>query len=78
MDWDFDDKLARFDGNEWIVYNTSNSGLPSAKIHSIAIDNSDNIWIGTENGLAVYNNNGINLVIKESNKDRKSNPKIFN
>ena len=35
---------------EWLVYNTSNSGLPSNRISAIAIDKSGNKWIGTEGG----------------------------
>jgi hypothetical protein len=39
-----------FDGNNWDVYNTSNSDLPDNGILSIAIDGSGNIWIGTGSG----------------------------
>ncbi len=30
--------LAKFDGVNWTVYNTSNSGLPSDSVIAIAID----------------------------------------
>jgi hypothetical protein len=30
--------LAKFDGVNWTVYNTSNSGLPSNDVSAIAID----------------------------------------
>jgi hypothetical protein len=39
--------LAMFDGIDWKVYNTSNSGLPDNNVRSIAIDGSGNKWIGT-------------------------------
>ena len=42
---------------EWIVYNTSNSGLPSNSVRSIAIDGTGNKWIGTagaDSGLAKF------------------------
>jgi hypothetical protein len=39
---------------EWIVYNTSNSGLPSNNVLSIAIDGAGNKWIGTRGGLAKF------------------------
>ena len=39
--------LAKYDGTNWTVYNTSNSGLPDNRVHSIAIDGSGNKWIGT-------------------------------
>ncbi len=40
-------RAAKFDGTNWIVYNTSNSGLPNDFISSLAIDNNGNIWIGS-------------------------------
>jgi len=46
--------LAKFDGVNWTVYNTSNSGLPSNSVSSIIIDASDNKWIGTGAGLAKF------------------------
>jgi len=38
--------LAKFDGQNWTVYNRSNSPLPSNDIAEIAIDGSGNKWIG--------------------------------
>lgn len=32
---------------EWIVYNSSNSGLPSDNVYTLAIDGSGNKWMGT-------------------------------
>jgi ligand-binding sensor domain-containing protein len=41
---------------EWIVYNTSNSNITSNNIYSLAIDNSDHLWIGTwGDGIGYYN-----------------------
>jgi hypothetical protein len=39
---------------EWIIYNISNSGLPSNNIFAIAIDGQGNKWIGTGWGLAKF------------------------
>jgi hypothetical protein len=39
---------------EWIVYNTSNSGLPDNSVSAIAIDAQGNKWIGTLGGLAKF------------------------
>lgn len=39
---------------EWITYSSSNSGLPSNIVRSIAIDGSGNKWIGTDKGLAKF------------------------
>lgn len=39
---------------QWIVYNTSNSGLPVDRVWQIAIDSENNKWIGTDwSGLAL-------------------------
>ncbi len=55
MDWDLWGGLAKFDGTNWTVYNTSNSGLPDNYVSSIAIDGSGNKWIGTwHGGLAKF------------------------
>ena len=54
MDWDFGYGLAKFDGTNWTVYNTSNSGLPDNHVSSLAIDGSGNKWIGTWDGLAKF------------------------
>jgi hypothetical protein len=51
--------LGRFDGDRWQVYNTENSGLPHNEVNSMDIDRAGNLWIGTEEGLAVFNENGI-------------------
>jgi ligand-binding sensor domain-containing protein len=42
--------LAKFDGINWTVYNTSNSGLPDNYVRAIAIDGQGNKWIGTDGG----------------------------
>ncbi|MCX8159293.1 MAG: two component regulator propeller domain-containing protein, partial [Candidatus Pacearchaeota archaeon] len=42
--------LAKFDGTNWIVYNTSNSGLPNNYVFAIEIDAQGNMWIGTGGG----------------------------
>ena len=51
--------LAKFDGTLWKIFNTSNSGLPDDWVSSIAIDEHENIWVGTGEGLAVYREGGI-------------------
>ena len=48
--------LAKFDGTDWKVYNTSNSPIPGNLIRTIAIDRDGNKWIGTlYDGLAKFN-----------------------
>lgn len=51
-------------GPQWITYTTGNSGLPSNTIQSIAVDNYNNIWIGTPRALAKFNGN--NWVVYDS------------
>lgn len=53
--------LVSDDGNDLIAeYNTSNSGLLSDEIQSIAIDeNSGTVYVGTENGLTSFSTNAV-------------------
>lgn len=44
-------------GPQWITYNTGNSDLPSDNVHSLAVDQNNNIWVGTDSGLAQFKNN---------------------
>lgn len=39
----------------WTVYDMSNSGIPENNVKSLAIDQQKRKWIGTDNGLAVFN-----------------------
>ena len=69
--------LARFDGTNWTVYNTSNSGLPDIYAKSIAIDTFGNIWIGTNSrGLAVFKEGGVVEVKDIKNSVLKTGYKI--
>src|SRR3982751_1577058 len=40
----------------WTIYNTSNSPLPENSVRCIAIDHNDVKWIGTDFGLASFDN----------------------
>jgi len=57
--------IAKFDGLNWTVYNTSNSALCDNAIYSVTIDYYGNKWIGTYNGLNVFNENGIVLGVND-------------
>lgn len=52
----FSKGIVKFDGNNWICFNTKNSQLPNDSISSL-YTNGDRIYIGTRNGLAIYENN---------------------
>jgi ligand-binding sensor domain-containing protein len=43
--------VSKFDGTNWTNYNSKN-GLVNDSIHSIAIDQQDNKWFGTEGGVS--------------------------
>ncbi len=59
--------LAMFDGSTWMVYNTSNSDLPSNRIKCITIDDSDYKWIGTSyDGLAVFDDRSWTVYNKDN------------
>jgi ligand-binding sensor domain-containing protein len=51
----YDGKIITIDAqNNHSVFTTGNSVLPSNSISSLIIDKSDNLWIGTGNGIAHY------------------------
>jgi ligand-binding sensor domain-containing protein len=56
--------LVKFDGVNWTVYNTSNSGLPDNDVNAIAIDGQGNKWIGTDRGLAKFD--GVNWTVYDT------------
>src|SRR5690606_8925213 len=59
-------------GPQWITYNTGNSNLPSDNVYSLAIDQNNTIWIGTDSGLAQFKNNKW-IIYTTSNSEIPSN-----
>ncbi len=55
--------LVKQKGNNWIVYDTLNSGIPTNKCNSISFDKYDNKWIGTDIGLVVFNEGEDGLIL---------------
>ena len=53
--------LARFNDTTWTQFTRANSPLPSDTITALAFDFNQNIWIGTLNGVAVYNGSGVHF-----------------
>jgi ligand-binding sensor domain-containing protein len=39
--------IMKFDGNEWIRFDTTNSDNPVSEAYPLIVDNSDNIWFGS-------------------------------
>lgn len=48
------DGLAYYDGSNWTIYNTSNSGLPGNVVNALAVEAGGAVWIGTNEGLARF------------------------
>ncbi len=46
--------LFRYDGEEWTVFDTENSEIPSNSVYSIASDSEGNLWLGTWKGLVKF------------------------
>lgn len=56
----------------WTIYNTMNSPLPENSVHCIVFDSQGNKWIGTDNGLAFFDD--VNWTIYDtSNSDIPDN-----
>ena len=65
--------LVLSDGNNWIVYDDSNSPIPSNSITAIAQDRNGNIWLGMSGmGVAKFDMNNWDLY-DDSNSDLPNN-----
>jgi ligand-binding sensor domain-containing protein len=62
--------LIKYNDGNVEVYTSSNSGLSENTIHEVEVDKYDNVWIGTDCGVCVFNENGI-----VSNTEKKEIPK---
>ncbi|HKI46636.1 MAG TPA: two-component regulator propeller domain-containing protein [Balneolales bacterium] len=57
-----DGGVLKYDGQNFTVFDTTNSNLPSDRVRALAVDQNDNIWVGTQpdyykhkyGGLAEY------------------------
>jgi len=52
--------VKRYDGANWIIYQTTNSGLPNNRVNAIIQDANNNYWFGTNGGLAKFD--GVNWI----------------
>ncbi|HZY10543.1 MAG TPA: two-component regulator propeller domain-containing protein [Bacteroidota bacterium] len=53
--------LIRLSDTTWTVFNRANSPLPNDTVNALSYDGRGNLWIGTMNGVAVFNENGTRL-----------------
>jgi len=58
--------MVTYFSNVWYVFNNSNSGLTTNTIYSIVLDDSNNIWLGTDDGVFKYD--GLNWTQYLNNK----------
>jgi ligand-binding sensor domain-containing protein len=65
MDWDIGGGLVKFDGVNWTVYNTSNSGLPDNSVYAIAIDGAGE-QMDWNNGGGLAKFDGVNWTVYNS------------
>ncbi len=61
--------LVKFDGVNWTIFNSQNSGKPdhipgNEDINCLAIDASGKIWMATESGVGVYDKDGIPVPVE--------------
>ena len=47
--------LSRFDGSRWKIYTTT-EGLPGNHVFMLHLDDKGQLWVGTNNGLALWKN----------------------
>ncbi len=53
--------LVKYDNSVWTTYTTTNSKLPGNTVYTVGVDNCSNVWVGTNKGLALFNNKGVNF-----------------
>ena len=68
--------IAKFDGQDWTIFDNQNSGVPNGAIVELEIDAHGNVWIGSEQGgFAVYNENGVpDYLVNEGHNTSVTNP----
>lgn len=60
--------LIKFDGTIPAIFNKSNSNIPSDFVFSIAIDSDNKKWIGTNSGLAIFDDNNWTIFNKSNSQ----------
>jgi len=62
--------LVKYNGQTWVLYDTTTTTLPTNEFYCIAFDSFDNIWLGTDKGLIVMNEGeeGVILDVESSSQ----------
>lgn len=72
------DNLVRFDGQNWEVIDYYHSGILNGNMSKISVDLKNNIWIGgLNNGISIYNENGVILQEDEFPEKSASEKELF-
>ena len=68
--------LVKFDGTNWMTFNTDNSGIPSNNVQNVALSSGGQLWIAT-NGGGISLFNGIsNWLTLDSNNAMLPNDEV--
>ena len=51
--------LIKFDGTSFTIFNKQNDNLISNNVRSVEVSSNDNKWVGTADGISVFNNNDL-------------------
>ncbi len=68
-----DNGLIKINSGSWVLYNTSNSGLPDNDVVSIAFENNTIMWIGLRNAGVVKYDGGTWTVYNAANSPLRTN-----
>ena len=68
--------LSSFDGTTWTTYNTSNSGLPSNIIKTVAIEENGTMWLGTWDDDGLIKFDGANWTIYNTSNSNIPDDKV--
>jgi ligand-binding sensor domain-containing protein len=67
--------LVKYDGTDWTVYNSQNSGMPDDWPNVLAIDSQNSIWIGGDTGLIKFD--GTNWTIYDTGNSGLPDDEVY-
>jgi len=57
--------LIKYDGSDWEVFRTANSGISGNQVNNISFDYLGNKWLSTQGGVSVFKEGGILVSVGE-------------